>query len=533
MLVRRGLSSGKSRRQSKSEEWREYFDTSMKLRAIVLILSYLGLIRIGLWQNTPEILGETVVLSLLLMGMCVIILPLTYQKIWRNNRLLILLLGSVMLNAMLNKWLYTYNFPIDFIETTGAAFLVPSAIGSMACTVLISANVGLLVAFLVAVSGSVFVESSPAIFFSSLLTGFSAVYFCRNIRRRSDLLIAGMGVGLVGMGIVFILFIGGLVETKYDSLLVQVILAVVLGIMNGFVFSAILPVLEWMFDRITYISWVELTDVNHPLLKQMTIDAPGTYHHSLMVANLAEAAAESIGANATQCRVSAYFHDVGKLHKPEYFVENSSPEHNAHDNLSPTMSALIIIAHVKDGVDVALKHGLRQPIIDAIQQHHGTSLVYYFYKKALQQKDDVKEGGKIMKMREEDIPDVDERSFRYPGPIPQFKEAALVSLADAIESSSRTLKNPTAQKIESLVHDIINDRVMDGQLRDSGLTFNELAKVADRFTFTLKNMLHSRIDYPKDKEKPKKDGENNEVQSEGTEPSKKISNMPGITKQAS
>jgi putative nucleotidyltransferase with HDIG domain len=239
----------------------------------------------------------------------------------------------------------------------------------------------------------------------------------------------------------------------------------------------------------------------------MTVEASGTYHHSLMVANLAEAAAEGVpGANPTMCRVCSYFHDIGKLVKPEYFVENMDPDRNPHNDLSPFMSALIIIAHVKEGVDLAIKHRLRKPVIDVIQQHHGNSLVFYFYRKAMQQQADARAGGKILKMREDDVPEVEERSFRYPGPVPQTKEAAIISLADSIESASRSLKNPTPQKIENLVREIVTNRVEDGQLAQSNLTFNELEVITERFIFTLKNMLHARIDYPKEKhEEPARD----------------------------
>ncbi|MEM9399696.1 MAG: HDIG domain-containing metalloprotein, partial [Verrucomicrobiota bacterium] len=464
ILVRRGLSSGKSRRSSRAEEWRDFFDSSIKLRILVLLLTFLSFTRIGTWQSEESSLASNIVYSVLIFAMCLVLISLWFKQIWNNNRMLILVMSTVLINLLINKWLYYYDFSpelMTIVEQSKAAFFLPSAMGPMICTILISMEAGLLVAFLISLVSTVYVEPSMGFLMGSMLTSFSACYFCRSIRRRFDLIAAGMGIAMVGAGIVLVLFLGGaMVDVNFNSLLVQVVLAVVAGIAISSIVSVILPILEWMFDRITDISWVELTDLNHPLLKRMTIESPGTYHHSLMVANLAEAAAESIGANATMCRVCAYFHDIGKINKPEYFVENSTSERNAHDNLSPTMSALIIIAHVKDGVDLALKYGLRQPVIDVIQQHHGTSLVYYFYKKAKQQQEDLKEGSKILKGREEDLSDIDERSFRYPGPIPQFKESALVSLADALESSSRTLKNPTAQKIENLVHDIINDRVM-------------------------------------------------------------------------
>ena len=264
-----------------------------------------------------------------------------------------------------------------------------------------------------------------------------------------------------------------------------------------------LPALESLFRVTTNISWLELADLNHPLLRRMTIEAPGTYHHSLVVAQLAEAAAEAIGANPTIARVCSYFHDIGKLVKPEYFTENMRYGRNPHDDLAPTMSALIIIAHVKEGVDLALKHGLNQQIMDVIQQHHGTSLVYYFYKRALQQQEDARQGGKIMNIREEDIPEVREESFRYPGPRPQTRECAIISLADGIESASRCMERITPQKIDQLIDDIIEKRLLDGQLSECDLTMRELGAVAESFKNTLHSMMHSRVAYPSDQKAEK------------------------------
>ena len=196
------------------------------------------------------------------------------------------------------------------------------------------------------------------------------------------------------------------------------------------------------------------------------------------------------------CRTCAYFHDIGKLVKPEYFTENMRSERNPHDDLAPTMSALILIAHVKEGVDLALKHNLNRQIIDVIQQHHGNSLVYYFYKRALQQQEEARALIKELNIREEDIPEVREENFRYTGPLPQTKESAIISLADAVESASRSMEKPTPQRIEQLVNDIVDTRVADHQLDDCELTFHELRDVVESFCFTLKSMLHRRIAYP-------------------------------------
>src|SRR5204862_1995349 len=323
------------------------------------------------------------------------------------------------------------------------------------------------------------------------------------VRRCSKLLRAGFYVGFAFWLLSLTFGLIGPINWFYPAandwgmLGVQSALAIGNGIVTATLVGGALPMLEHLFGITTDSSWLEDSDLNHPLLRRMTIEAPGPYHHSIVVANLSEAAAEAIGANGTLSSVCSYFHDVGKLVKPEYFTENMSFERNPHDDLAPTMSALISIAHVKEGVDLALKHGLNKQIIDVIQQHHGTSLVYYFYQRALQQQEDARAGGKIMNIREEDIPEVQEESFRYPGPKPQTKESAIVSLADIVESASRSLEKPTPQKIEQLVNELIEERIADGQLDECDLTLGELRMIAERYRFTLMTMLHTRIAYPK------------------------------------
>jgi putative nucleotidyltransferase with HDIG domain len=495
-LVHRGLACDRTRRQAESAELLAHLDSTPYIRWAILLLALAATLRVGLWQ-TPGEPGPVIALSVLLFGIALLFMPLAVREVWRSNHLLTLTLGCFVVNLMINKALHIAFATSPQAGSNLADLIVPSALGPMLVTILISSHAGVFLVLMQSLADSLFVGSNLQILAASLLTGLTGVYFARSIRRRSDLLLAGAVVGFTGL--LCTLLIGGSANLSPTSLLYHGAWAVLSGVATAFVVSAVLPILEWMFDRITDISWLELTDLNHALLRKLTLEAPGTYHHSLMVANLAESAAEAIGANPTACRVLAYFHDIGKLTKPAYFIENSGVDLSPHKDLTPSMSALIIIAHVKEGVDLALKHNLPKPILDTIQQHHGTSLVYYFYKKALQQQEDAKAGGKILKLREQDIPDVDPSSFRYPGPIPQFRECALISLADAVESSSRNLKNPTVQTIETLVQDIIRQRIDDGQLDDSGLTLNELRTIAERFTFTLKNMLHARIEYPKDK----------------------------------
>lgn len=503
-LVREGLSCGKSRGRPDQPAWRAALECSRALTFIIFVGALAAIVRIGLWES-GKTAHEIMVLGILALIIAAAVIKLAVKEAWLNNYLLVLLLGCTVMNLMVNKLLIVYADQLTVFEKSIPALLVPSAIAPMLITILISPAAGFVAAFLVSLLSSLYLHSGPDLSLSNLLTGFAAAYFTQRIRRRADLLMAGLGVGAVGLFCALLL--GWLRDPSIEFLVVQGVWAVSLGVAISVVVSTTLPVLEWLFDRITDISWLEMSDLNHPLLQQLKAEAPGTYHHSVNVAQLAQTAAEAIGANGSQCRVCALFHDIGKLVKPEYFIENYRGEGDPHKQLNPSMSALIIISHVKEGVSLARKHGLRQPIIDGIQEHHGTSLVYYFYKRALQQKQDAVEGGKILKLREEDVPEVNEASFRYPGPIPQSRETAILSLADSLESASRSLKNPTGPRIDDLVKQIIESRAEDGQLNESNLTFNELSTLIRVFSESLKNMLHARIEYPKDrpdKDRPEK-----------------------------
>jgi putative nucleotidyltransferase with HDIG domain len=503
-LVREGLSCGKSRARPDQPAWRSTLECHPAVALLIFAGTLAAVVRIGLWESAKSPY-EILVVGLLALIIAATLIKLAAKEVWDNNYLLLLMLGCTVMNLMVNKLLIVYADHLTVFEKSIPALLVPSAIAPMLITILISPAAGFVTAFLVSLLSSLYLHSGADLSLSNLLTGFAAAYFTQRIRRRADLLMAGLSVGGVGLGCALLL--GWLRDPSIEFLVVQGVWAVSLGVAISVTVGAILPILEWLFDRITDISWLEMSDLNHPLLQELKKEAPGTYHHSVNVAQLAQTAAEAIGANGSQCRVCALFHDVGKLVKPEYFVENYRGEGDPHKQLNPSMSALIIISHVKEGVSLARKHGLRQPIIDGIQEHHGTSLVYFFYKRALQQKQDAVEGGKILKLREEDIPEVNEASFRYPGPIPQSRETAILSLADSLESASRSLKNPTGPRIDDLVKQIVESRVEDGQLDESNLTFNELSTLTRVFSESLKNMLHARIEYPKDrpeKDKPEK-----------------------------
>lgn len=257
------------------------------------------------------------------------------------------------------------------------------------------------------------------------------------------------------------------------------------GLIAGFLMTGLLPFIEQIFGVLTDLSLLELGDVTHPLLQELVRRAPSTYNHSLTVGSIAEAAADAIGARGLLVRVGAYFHDVGKMLKPGYFVENQGAEASRHESLAPAMSTLVIIAHIKDGADLARQYRLPQPIIDLIGQHHGTTLVEYFYDRAHERSQSDPNAG-----------EVDESSFRYPGPKPQTKEAAVLMLADVVESASRTLVDPTPARIESLVRSIAERRLHDGQFDESGLTLRELRTIERSLVMSLTSIYHGRVKYP-------------------------------------
>jgi putative nucleotidyltransferase with HDIG domain len=450
------------------------------------------------------------VIALLFFATAIVQLWINQPRTFSQNSRVFLVLGTIFVQLAATKAILVLSseHAFKFLTPEMGWLLAPYAFAPLVLSVLLGRNHGLYAAVFVSLWSSVlFGKIDAPLLVISLISGFTAVYLTLQVRRRGQLIRAGVGVGVaiwlssLSFGMIGPIDLFPPMNNDWGMIGLQSALTLGNGIITAMIVGGALPMLEHLFQITTDVSWLELSDLNHPLLRRMTIEAPGTYHHSLVVANLAEAAAEKIGANATLCRVCAYFHDVGKLVKPQYFTENMSFERNPHDDLAPTMSALIIIAHVKEGVDLALKHKLNQQIIDVIQEHHGTSLVYYFYQRAMQQQEDARAGGKIMNIREDDIPEVQEESFRYSGPKPQTKESAIVSLADIVESASRSLEKPTPQKIEQLVNELIEERIADGQLDECDLTLGELRVIAERFRFTLMTMLHTRIAYPKHESK--------------------------------
>jgi putative nucleotidyltransferase with HDIG domain len=314
-------------------------------------------------------------------------------------------------------------------------------------------------------------------------TAASAILLVGSIRNRRKLIYVGLAVGIVAM--LTTIGVDTLAAQPWTTIWPHAMRMGLYSLFAGLLMLGLLPFIESLFGVQTELSLLELGDVAHPLLQELVRRAPGTYNHSINVASIAEAAAESIGAKGLLVRVGAYFHDIGKMLKPGYFVENQGNDANRHESLVPAMSTLIIIAHIKDGADLARQHRLPEPIIDFIEQHHGTTLVEYFYRRASQRNEDNPDGS-----------EVDESDFRYPGPKPQTKEAAVLMMADAVESASRALVEPTPSRIESLVQEISMKRLLDGQFDCCGLTLQELATINDSLVKSLTAVYHGRVKYP-------------------------------------
>ena len=319
-----------------------------------------------------------------------------------------------------------------------------------------------------------------------MVASTASAFYCRKIRSRTRL----VNVGLTAAAVVF----PTVLAVKYmmgqppsQALLTDAILFAAGTFAAGLLMTNLLPFLEGWFEIQTDARLLELSDANHPLLKELVQRAPGTYNHSINVASISEAAADSIGANGLLCRVAAYFHDVGKLRKPEYFIENQAGGVNKHDDLTPSMSTLVIIAHVKDGVEIGREHRLPPRIIDLIEQHHGTTIVQFFFRRAVKKSAAENEG---------EATGVDEADFRYPGPRPQSREAAVMMLADAVESASRSLREPTPARIENLVKEISKNKLDDGQFDECDITIEGLKTVQASLIKSLNAMYHARVQYP-------------------------------------
>jgi putative nucleotidyltransferase with HDIG domain len=297
---------------------------------------------------------------------------------------------------------------------------------------------------------------------------------------------------LVGCSNIALIVLGALLQdnTDFFRVLTNVFFGFFGGILAGIVVTGFTPLAEMVFGYTTDIKLLELVTMDQPLLQELMVQAPGTYHHSIIVGNMVETAAKSIGANSLLAKVAAYYHDIGKIKKPVYFIENQLENENRHEKLAPSMSSLILISHVKEGIELAKQHRLGRPIVDIISQHHGTSLISFFFNKAQEARQ------KARTSKGSELPPIDIDDYRYPGPKPQTKEAGLVMLADVVEAACRSLTDPTPARIQGLVNRLINNVFGDGQLGQCELTLKDLHHIAKHFNQILASVHHKRIEYP-------------------------------------
>ncbi len=389
-------------------------------------------------------------------------------EVWANPKLVGLASLLVLLGAAGTR----------LVAATVHPFLLPTAWAVMLTAVLLNPRLAAFAAGVLAVLAGTLGSADLRMAAVAYTGGLVAVFSVRRIHRRTDLAYAGLLVGLASAATALATDL--VVGTPVREGLLNAGVGVAGGLVSGVLATGLLPYLEELFGLVTPIKLLELSNPSHPLLRRLQLEAPGTYHHTLMVANLAEAAAEAVGADPLLARVGTYYHDVGKLRRPGFFVENQVGGQNPHDRMAPSLSALAVAAHVRDGLELARQYRLPKVIADFIPQHHGTCLMAYFYHRAVEQQQGP----------------VDPEAFRYEGPKPQTREAAIVMLADGVEAAARSIQNPTPERIRELVRRIVHERMEDGQLDECDLTFRDLERISQAFTWLLVSMFHPRLEYP-------------------------------------
>ncbi|MFP3927400.1 MAG: HD family phosphohydrolase [Desulfobacteraceae bacterium] len=412
-------------------------------------------------------------------------------KIRKHEERRDLLFNAVtLLGLFIFSWAYWFVAEeiargLPYMSSRVLLYAMPVATGGMLLSIFHGLAPAVSFSLVVSILAALITGGQVEFFMYFFLGSLVAAYGVQRCTERGTLIKAGLKVGIIN------LLLALSIEMIYGSLysaetLIAVCAGFTGGILAAIITTGFLPLMEMSFGYTTDIKLLELASLDQPLLRQLLVQAPGTYHHSVVISNLVEATAQAVNANPLLAKVCAYYHDIGKMKKPLYFVENQTSGENKHEKLAPSMSSLILIAHVKDGVELAKEYGLGKEITDTIQQHHGTSLISYFYQKAKEKAET--SGGKYASVKEED--------FRYPGPKPQTKEAGLVMLADMVEAATRSLSDPTPSRIQGTVQKMINKAFSDGQLDECELTLKDLHEIAKSFNKTLSGIFHQRVKYP-------------------------------------
>ncbi|OEF96368.1 hypothetical protein BHF68_08640 [Desulfuribacillus alkaliarsenatis] len=427
--------------------------------------------------------GLLIVVVLLVSGLYAYI-NVYKKEILNDNYLLTLLVLIWILTFVVIK---TVHVTTGLFDVSSVGYLVPIAMSTMLITILVSSKLAVYSAVVFSILVSfIFQTDSTLLFdyrfgFVCLASGLAGVFSVTKMTHRSAIMRAGIIVAFVNVIAILAIHLIA-IEFTPSVLTMNLLFGIISGLLSSVLTLGLLPFLESTFGILSSVSLLELSNPNNPLLRKLLIEAPGTYHHSVIVGNLAEAAAEAVDADPLLARVGAFYHDVGKTKRPYMFIENQLTKENPHDKIAPSLSTLIITSHPKDGVELAEKHNIPKPIRDIIHQHHGTSLLSYFYNKA----------------KDSEKGNVNEMDYRYQNIKPQSKEAAIVMVADAVEAAVRAMAKPTPSRMETIIRKIIKEKLADGQFDECDLTFKDLDNMVHAYIHVLNGIFHSRIEYPED-----------------------------------
>jgi putative nucleotidyltransferase with HDIG domain len=436
--------------------------------------------------NFARLLGQGLYLAVGLAVSLAFLYLLETPSFKKTNRIFLWVVLTVS-SLLLGQVLIYFSATLSIIPGHYLRALLPLALAPMLGTILYGPRLGLAVGFSTSLAHALQHDMDLVIFFCGLCVTVTSAISVRAIHRRSNVFRAGLWIG--GIQALILIGSGSLELVPPGVVAIHSFTAFVSGLIVSLVVLLLISPFECMFNVTTDIRLLELSDMSHPLLSRMALEAPGTYHHSLMVAHLSQAAAREINSNDLLVRVCAYYHDIGKLTKPEFFIENSQGRQNPHDDLSPSMSRLLIISHVKEGVSLAKRYKLPAIIVEGIEQHHGTGVIQFFYHRARQRAD------------ESDKTSIKAEDYRYPGPKPRSAEMGILMLADSLEAASRSIDKNKPGQIDGLVNEIIEEKISDGQLDRCALTMEQINSIRRSFIFSLNNMLHGRVAYPKKDDK--------------------------------
>ncbi|MCR1952510.1 MULTISPECIES: HDIG domain-containing metalloprotein [unclassified Clostridium] len=436
------------------------------------VLKELGLLNNG---TTKSYLFSFISLGILV----ALVLAIQYRYIFKEKPEVFKNTKMIILISSINLIIILISIGLNVISP----YLIPLVCSAMLMTILIDYKISLVINLLNIIFIAIIVGFNPSVVVLSILSVVLGSTGLKKVQQRNDIIYST--VYITGILALFSFTLGMISSNNIKEILIQTGYTAIGILLSGILAVGLLPFFESIFDVVTNIKLLELSNPNQPLMKKLLMEAPGTYHHSMMVANLAEAAAEAVGGNPVVARVGAYYHDIGKTKRPYFFGENQMGKENPHNKITPNLSTLIILSHTKDGLEMAREHKIPKVIQDMIEQHHGTTLVKYFYYKLKNSSD------KPDEIKEED--------FRYPGPIPSFKESGILMLSDSVEAAVRSINEPTKGKIEEMVNNIINDKLNSRQLVNCDLTLKDIEIIRKTFLKTLDGIYHHRIEYPTEK----------------------------------